>query len=122
MQEIFAVEGCEENCVKHSPLYENHATVYCAKHNFLWLLKYDNKLEKTTSYISFLFRKYLKEAKKNWSAMKRKEKILTEKICKLRSRLYQRNRLTFGSLRCFQKDPVLKIFFHDITKINVPGP
>ena len=87
MQEMFAVEDCKENCVKHLHLYEKHATVYCAEHTFLWLLKYDYKLEKTTSYISFLFRKYLKEAKKNWPAMKRKEKIITEKIYKLRSRL-----------------------------------
>ena len=79
MQEMFAVEGCKENCVKHLHLYEKHATVYCAEHTFLWLLKYDYKLEKTTSYISFLFRKYLKEAKKNLASNEKKRKNHHEK-------------------------------------------
>lgn len=76
---MFAVKVCKVNCVKHLYLYEKHATLFCAKHNFLRLLKCDYKLEKTLLYISFLFRKYLKEAKKNLASNEKKRKNHHEK-------------------------------------------
>ena len=82
----------------------------------------DYKLEKTLSYISFLFRKYLKEAKKNLASNEKKRKNHHEKNPQTNGPIiYQRNCLTFGSLRCSNKEPGLKIFFHDIIKINIRG-
>lgn len=116
---MFAVKVCKVNCVKHLYLYEKHATLFCAKHNFLWLVTIN--LKKLFRIYRFFLENTSKKRKKIWPAMKRKEKIITKKIHKLTGRLYQRNCLTFGSLRCSNKEPGLKIFFHDIIKINILG-